>query len=149
MDKTVCGVGYYATDDATRDMALAEARRVFGGVLPSHMIQSEGQVLLGEPLGHDSAAVRVGSVGYRAAKLLEMVDAHDTRLREVVALARRKGTVGGSTHRISVQLSRLLLRWCCNTRNVHLLRQLPARVVAKAARRHDQSVKAPSRSAQE
>ena len=41
---------------------------MFDGVLPSHMIQTEGQVLLGEPLGHGSAAVQVGSEGYRGAR---------------------------------------------------------------------------------
>ena len=86
------------------------------------MVQCDGQVLLGTPLGSDSEAVHVGSVLYRAQKLLDMTDAHDARLREVVGLARRKGMAGTSTQRISVQLSELLLRWCCNTRNVHLLR---------------------------
>ena len=95
----------------------------------------------GTPLGGDSASVHVGSVAYRAQKLLDMTDAHDTRLRSVVGLARRSGTTGASTQRISVQLSQLLLRWCCNTRNVHLLRGVPARLVEEAARRHDQSVK--------
>ncbi len=66
--------------------------------------------------------------------------------REVVGLARRKGVVGASTQRIPVQLSQLLLRWCRNTRNVHLLRgvlSVPARLVTAAAerQRHDQSVK--------
>ena len=63
MDKTVCGAGYYAPDEAARDEALVEARRVFAGVLPDHMIQASGQVLLGEPLGPDSATVHVGSQG--------------------------------------------------------------------------------------
>ena len=50
MDKTVCGVGYHAHDVVVRDEALAEARPVFDGVLPSRMVQAAGQVLLGEPL---------------------------------------------------------------------------------------------------
>ena len=43
--------------------------------------------------------------------------------------------------RISVQVSQLLLRWCCNTRNVHLLRAMPCRLVQEVADRHDQAVK--------
>lgn len=62
-------------------------------------------------------------------------------LRAVVGLARREGLKGGSTQSISVQLAHLLLRWCCNTRDLHLLRAVPARLVGPAASRHDQSVK--------
>ena len=69
-----------------------------------------------------------------------MVDAHDARLRAVVGLARRSGMLGTSTQRISIQLANLLLKWCCNTRDVHLLRGVPVRLVAEAARRHDRSV---------
>ena len=63
-----------------------------------------------------------------------MVDEHDQRLRAVVGLARRSGMVGTSTQRISVQLANLLLRWCCNTRDVHLLRAMPRRLVDDRAR---------------
>ena len=42
MDKTVCGVGYYARDVVLRDEAVIEAQRIFDGVLPSHMVQSAG-----------------------------------------------------------------------------------------------------------
>ena len=40
-----------------------------------------------------------------------------------------------------MQLANLLLKWCCNTRDVHLLRGVPVRLVAEAARRHDQAIK--------
>jgi hypothetical protein len=93
------------------------------------------------PLGADSASVHVGSAGYRQRELADMVDAHDVRLRSVVGLAWRSGMKGTSTQRISIQLSQLLLRWCCNTRNVHLLRGLPRRIVGVSAARHDQGVK--------
>ena len=55
---------------------------------PEH-VQTDGQVLLGTPLGEDSAGIAVSSPSYRERKLLEMVDAHDQRLRAVVGLARR------------------------------------------------------------
>ena len=105
------------------------------------MVQTGGQVLLGSPLGPDSADVHVGTDEYRVRKLRAMVDAHDDRLRSVVRLSRRSGTRGSSTQRISVQLAQLLLRWCCNTRNVHLLRAVPRRLVQEVADLHDQAVK--------
>ena len=76
-----------------------------------------------------AAGIAVSSHGYRERKLLDMVDAHDQRA--VVGLARRSGMVGASTQRISVQLADLLLRWCCNTRDVHLLRAMPKRLVGE------------------
>jgi len=141
LDKTVCGVGYYEEDAAAKARLHAEAVGIFDGVLRADMVQVDGQVLLGTPLGADSASVHVGGAGYRQRKLADMVDAHDVRLRSVVGLARRSGMKGTSTQRISIQLSQLLLRWCCNTRNVHLLRGLPRRIVGVSAARHDQGVK--------
>ena len=70
-----------------------------------------------------------------------MLDQHDDRLRSVVALSRRSGTAHTSTQRIAVQLGQLLLRWCCNTRDVHLLRGMPSRLIHEVAALHDQSVK--------
>eukprot|EP01043_Picozoa_sp_COSAG02_P007152 COSAG02_NODE_210_length_28878_cov_133.787136_24_plen_101_part_00 len=66
-----------------RQRSLVDARRVFDGLLPADMVQSDGQVLLGTPLGVDSADVHVGSVRYRVRKLWDMIDAHDDRLRSV------------------------------------------------------------------
>ena len=61
--------------------------------------------------------------GYRENKLLDMVASHDVRLRSVAGLARRSGAAGTSAQRIAVQLTSLLLvKRCCNTRDVHLLR---------------------------
>eukprot|EP01043_Picozoa_sp_COSAG02_P014550 COSAG02_NODE_603_length_19693_cov_3.883944_2_plen_124_part_00 len=48
------------------------------------------KILLGTPLGADSADVHVGSAQYRARKIHDMVNQHDDRLRHVVALARRE-----------------------------------------------------------
>ena len=78
---------------------------------------------------------------YRHNELLRMVDDHDARLRAIVGLAKREGLKGGSTQRISVQLAHLLLRWCGNTRDAHLLRAVPRRLIGPVAERHDQSVK--------
>ena len=141
VSKTVCGVGYYEQNDDARQRLLLDAKEVFRGLLPDEMVQSDGQVLLGTPLGVDSADIHVGSAQYRVRKLRDMIDAHDDRLRGVVQLARRAGLTGSSTQRISVQLSQLLLRWCCNTRNVHLLRGLPLRLVQEVASLHDQAIK--------
>ena len=139
-DKTVCGVGYYAAA-ADRPALLQVARSAFDGLLPAEMVQAGGQVLLGSPLGPDTADVHVGTDEYRVGKLKAMVDAHDDRLRSVVRLSRRSGTRHSSTQRISVQLAQLLLRWCCNTRDVHLLRAMPRRLVQEVADLHDQAVK--------
>ena len=109
LDKTVCGVGYYTDDDGERATQLAAAHRAFDQLLDRDRVQSQGQVLLGTPLGHDAASVHLGSVDYRRAELLRMVDDHDARLRAVVGLAKRQGLKGGSTHRISVQLAQALL----------------------------------------
>ena len=98
-DKTVCGVGYYA-DPADRPAMLREARDAFDGVLPSSMVQTGGQVLLGSPLGPDSADVHVGTDEYRVRKLRAMVDAHDDRLRSVVWLSRRSGARGSSMKKV-------------------------------------------------
>ncbi len=48
-----------------------------------------------------------------------------------------KGRLELWTQRISGQLSQLLLRWGRNTRNVHLLRGLPSRLVQEVAGLHD------------
>ena len=105
MEKTVCGVAYYARSDEERSEALRVAQEEFHGLLRPEHVQSEGQVLLGTPLGGDSEAMTACSSGYRERKLLEMVDAHDQRLRAVVGLARRSGMVGTSTQRISAHSS--------------------------------------------
>jgi hypothetical protein len=73
--------------------------------------------------------------------VLEFIDDHDKRLRNVIKLARRDTRSHDHTAHVSVQLAQLLLRWSCNARDVHLLRGLGRRVVDIAAQRHDQSIK--------
>ena len=60
LDKTVCGVGYYELDVDRRAAMLATARDTFNSLLRRDMVQSVGQVLLGTPLGADSADLHVG-----------------------------------------------------------------------------------------
>eukprot|EP01048_Picozoa_sp_COSAG05_P031766 COSAG05_NODE_11780_length_496_cov_23.100756_1_plen_83_part_01 len=81
-------------DDTERETAVRVAQTSFHGILRPDHVQAGGQVLLGTPLGGDSAGLVAGSHGYRESKLLEMIDAHDQRLRAVVGLARRSGMVG-------------------------------------------------------
>ena len=75
---------------------LAVAHNAFDSLLRADLVQMDGQVLLGTPLGADSADVHVGSVEYRARKIRDMVDQHDDRLRHVVALARREVSVAAA-----------------------------------------------------
>ena len=90
-------IGYYEHDDARRADKVRVARTAFESLLRADMVQSNGQVLLGTPLGADSADVHVGSAQYRSGKLRDMLDQHDDRLRSVVALSRRSGTARTST----------------------------------------------------
>ena len=77
----MCGVGYYEDNDARRGAKVQVARAAFESLLRADMVQSDGQVLLGTPLGADSADVHVGGAQYRSGKLREMLDQHDDRLR--------------------------------------------------------------------
>ena len=73
MQKTVCGVAYYVDDATEREEALRAARAEFHGMLRPDHVQTDGQVLLGTPLGGDSAGIAVSSHGYRERKLLDMM----------------------------------------------------------------------------
>ena len=67
---------------------MAAARAHFADLLPEYMIQTEGQILFGCPVGPDQASVHVGGLSYRAERVEQMVNDHDERLRAVVDLAR-------------------------------------------------------------
>jgi hypothetical protein len=94
-------------------------------VFPANMaVTNEGLVFLGTPVGTERgewvshAPVPLGGQDYRRTKVLEFIDDHDKRLRNVIKLARRDTRSHDHTAHVSVQLAQMLLRWSCNARDV-------------------------------
>jgi hypothetical protein len=160
--KTVLGLNFYASRTEAETAAMrTQAADLFGSYQNDAgqgiAVEEEGMVFLGTPIGEErpdvtgpdargaggfQAAVPLGNPAYRERTVQGFIDDHDARLRQVVALGLRDGrSHTGLTH-LSKQLAHHLLRHCCNSRDVHLLRGLPRRIVREAALRHDRAVKA-------
>jgi hypothetical protein len=161
--KTVLGLNFYASrTEAETEAMRAEAADLFGSYQNDAgqgiAVEEEGMIFLGTPIGGEErpdvtgpdargaggfqATVPLGNLAYRERTVQGFIDDHDARLRQVVALGLRDGrSHTGLTH-LSKQLAHHLLRHCCNSRDVHLLRGLPRRIVREAALRHDRAVKA-------
>ena len=126
-------------DDLGRAV-LGKAEQLFNSP-GNDMMEREGLIFLGSFIGYDQAGVAVGPEAYREASANNFIDQHEVRLRGVARLAHWDSDKFDLLCTLSVQLSQRLIRWSCNARDVHLLMALPGRVVATAARRHDQSIK--------
>ena len=124
--KTVLGAGFYATSDKQRVAAAAAAAQAAfhaAGIqlatpatankaaVAGIVIETDGLVFLGQPLGSDGAALPVGGGTYRTDKTEGFIKQHDHRLRQVIALSHRDERSYSALVRLSVQLAHLLLRW--------------------------------------
>jgi hypothetical protein len=142
-DKTVLGLNVYASrTEAEIEAMRAEAADLFyqNDVGQGIAVEEEGMVFFGTPIGEErpdvtgpdargaggfQAAVPLGNLAYRERMVQGFIDDHNARLRQVVAFGLRDGrSHTGLTH-LSKQLAHHLLRHCCNSRDVHLLRVGP------------------------
>ena len=78
---------------------------------------------------------------YRETTVEGFIDDHDIRLRRTVQLAQRDGRSCSELTALSKMFAIVILRFSCNSRDVHLIRRLPKRIVAEAAARHDRGIK--------
>ena len=83
------------------------------------MMEREGLIFLGSPIGYDQAGVAVGPQAYREASANNFIDQHEVMLLGVARLAHWDSDKFDLLCTLSLQLSQLLIRWSCSARDVH------------------------------
>ena len=156
LTKTVLGAAFYADIDPDAKTALDEELRVLLDPLdPERKIPIvwDGMVFLGTPSGAERngpntrpradrhAPMPASGTYYRETTVEGFIDDHDIRLRRTVQLAQRDGRSCSELTALSKMFAIVILRFSCNSRDVHLIRRLPKRIVAEAAARHDRGIK--------
>ena len=156
LTKTVLGAAFYADIDPDAKTALDEELRVLLDPLdPERKIPIvwDGMVFLGTPSGAERngpntrpradrhAPMPAGGTYYRETTVEGFIDDHDIRLRRTVQLAQRDGRSCSELTALSKMFAIVILRFSCNSRDVHLIRRLPKRIIAEAAARHDRGIK--------